>query len=266
MLTPRQHNDVLAAVKRHGLAEQDIEIKDSKSEMRVTHLATSFYFLLSINAPNSAPASLANAILVTYLPFQVSYTPNLLNPLLDTGHPVTSGAGNWEMVYKELSKWLAWIKKEYGPFDTSKSLAQKTINKETEPKLSLATLHPTIQAAASSLYATGHYRQALLDAFIAVDNAVRDKSQLTGSGTRLMETAFSPGNPVLNIGDSPDEQQGFLALFRGAMLAIRNPKAHSLNGTHDAQRALEWLSFASVLLRNLDEATLAQPTAISPTP
>lgn len=128
----------------------------------------------------------------------------------------------------------------------------------------LSNLHPTIQRAASSLYATGHYRQALLDAYIAVDRAVQQKSQLTGSGTRLMETAFSPGNTVLKIGESTDEQQGFLSLFRGAMLAIRNPKAHSLGGTHDAQRALEWLSFASVLLRNLDEAVLIQPTATSP--
>jgi hypothetical protein len=69
------------------------------------------------------------------------------------------------------------------------------------------------------------------------------------------------GNPVLKIGDSPDEQQGFLALFRGAILAVRNPKAHSLGGTSDAQRALEWLFFASVLLRNLDESTLQQPNS-----
>lgn len=131
---------------------------------------------------------------------------------------------------------------------------------------SLTHLHPTIQEAAGSLYATGHYRQALLDAYIAVDRAVQQKSQLAGSGTRLMETAFSPGNPVLKIGDSADEQQGFLSLFRGAMLAIRNPKAHSLGGTHDAQRALEWLSFASVLLRNLDEAILLQPPTTPPNP
>jgi uncharacterized protein (TIGR02391 family) len=125
---------------------------------------------------------------------------------------------------------------------------------------SLAALHPTIQQAATSLFATGHYRQAILDAYIAVDNAVREKAQLPGSGTRLMEVAFSPGNPVLKIGNSQDEQQGFMALFRGAMLAIRNPKAHSLNGTHDEQRAFEWLAFASVLLRNLDEAIPQQPT------
>ncbi|MBD2768474.1 TIGR02391 family protein [Hymenobacter sp. BT664] len=152
---------------------------------------------------------------------------------------------------------MAWIKQEYGPFEAPKLLSERAVEQATTSPLTY--LHPTIQHAAGSLYATGHYRQALLDACIALDRAVQQKSQLTGSGTRLMETAFSPGNPVLKIGNSPDEQQGFLSLFRGAMLAIRNPKAHSLGGTHDAQRALEWLSFASVLLRNLDEATVQIP-------
>ena len=54
-----------------------------------------------------------------------------------------------------------------------------------------------------------------------------------------------------------------MALFRGATLAIRNQKVYSLNGTADEQRALEWLLFVSVLLRNLDEATVAQPPATS---
>jgi uncharacterized protein (TIGR02391 family) len=157
--------------------------------------------------------------------------------------------------------WLCWY--DFHTVEKEALTQSAAVRLASPPALitassSLAHLHPTIQQAAGSLYTTGHYRQALLDAFIAVDTAVRDKSQLAGSGTRLMETAFSPGNPVLKIGDSPDEQQGFMALFRGAMLAIRNPKAHSLNGTHDAQRALEWLNFASVLLRNLDEAILVQ--------
>lgn len=156
--------------------------------------------------------------------------------------------------YEEL---LYFLREEINalPEAASNAASEPVIQPDPVPS-TLANLHPVIQQAASSLYATGHYRQAILDAYIAVDNAVREKAQLTGSGTRLMEVAFSPGNPVLKIGESPEEQQGFMALFRGAMLAIRNPKAHSLGGTADAQRALEWLSFASVLLRNLEEAVL----------
>lgn len=161
---------------------------------------------------------------------------------------------------KRYEKLLYFLQEEINalPENASNAISKFAIRPEPAPS-TLANLHPIIQQAAGSLYATGHYRQAILDAYIAVDNAVGDKSQLPGSGTRLMEAAFSPGNPVLKIGDSPEEQQGFMALFRGAMLAIRNPKAHSLGGTQDAQRALEWLSFASVLLRNLDEAVLQQP-------
>ena len=51
-----------------------------------------------------------------------------------------------------------------------------------------------------------------------------------------------------------DEREGFLALFRGAMLGIRNPKAHELFTLEDPQRALEYLGFASLLHRRLDTA------------
>jgi hypothetical protein len=117
MLTPRQNNDVHVAIRRNRLAEQDFKVNDSKNQMRVTHLATGFYFSLSPNVTSSVPASLANAILVTYLPFKVSYTPNMLNPMLDAGQPVTSGASDWDVSLGQLNKWLAWIKREYGPFE-----------------------------------------------------------------------------------------------------------------------------------------------------
>ncbi|MBO3272385.1 TIGR02391 family protein [Hymenobacter defluvii] len=130
----------------------------------------------------------------------------------------------------------------------------------------LAQLHPIVQRVATKLFQDGHYREAILNTYIALDNAVRDKAQLppTAHGTKLMEQAFAPANPILRITTSADEQQGFMTLFRGAMLAIRNPKAHSLGGTADPQRALEWLSFASVLLRNLDEAEVVQTQANMP--
>ncbi|AHJ95551.1 hypothetical protein Hsw_PA0218 (plasmid) [Hymenobacter swuensis DY53] len=132
--------------------------------------------------------------------------------------------------------------------------------------LPLAQLHPVVQQAATKLFQNGHYREAILNTYIALDNAVRDKAQLpaTYHGTKLMEQAFAPANPLLRIAASADEQQGFMTLFRGAMLAIRNPKAHSLGGTTDPQRALEWLSFASVLLRNLDEAEVVQTQSSKP--
>jgi uncharacterized protein (TIGR02391 family) len=255
MITPKYINQALTAIRQQGLIEQDFEITSSNDELRIRYKKADFYFLFGPRAVTPPTGGFKKAVDFAFRPYPIEYKPNILSES-DLG-PDNSSARNFKYALSMIGRWLAWIKEEYGPFETPRSLAENKVSKDLAP--SLAHLHLTIQQAAGSLYATGHYRQALLDAYIAVDTAVREKSQLTGSGTRLMELAFSPGNPVLRIGASPDEQQGFMALFRGAMLAIRNPKAHSLNGTHDAQRALEWLSFASVLLRNLDEAVLQQP-------
>ena len=77
-----------------------------------------------------------------------------------------------------------------------------------------------------------------------------------------MQTVFSPRSPKLVISDDSDEQQGFMWLFSGAVMAIRNPKAHRLVEQNDPQRTLEWLSFASVLLRVLDDAHINSGTTL----
>jgi len=116
----------------------------------------------------------------------------------------------------------------------------------------LANLHPSVQEVASELFNNGHFRQAILDTYIALSVAVKRKSNLDVDNTALMRNAFSPKNPVLIAASDPGEQEGFMYLFAGAMLAIRNPKAHSLSEQSDPQRTLEWLSFASVLFKVLD--------------
>jgi len=116
-------------------------------------------------------------------------------------------------------------------------------------------LHPLIQPVALKLWIDGHFRQAILDTYILLVNTVKTKSgrhDLDGSG--LMQTVFSPKTPIIKISDDPDEQLGFMWMFSGAVMGIRNPKAHKLIQQKDPQRTLEWLSFASVLLRVLDDA------------
>lgn len=116
-------------------------------------------------------------------------------------------------------------------------------------------LHPLIQPVASQLYADGHYRQAILDTYILLVNTVKSKSGRHDlEGTGLMQTVFSAKNPIIKISDNPDEQLGFMWMFSGAVMGIRNPKAHKLIRQRDPQRTLEWLSYASVLLRVLDDA------------
>jgi len=119
----------------------------------------------------------------------------------------------------------------------------------------LENLHPLVQPVASKLYADGHYRQAILDTYILLVDTVKTKSGRHDlEGTGLMQTVFSANNPIIKISDDPDEQLGFMWMFSGAVMGIRNPKAHRLIPQTDPQRTLEWLSFASVLLRVLDDA------------
>lgn len=119
----------------------------------------------------------------------------------------------------------------------------------------LSNLHPNIIKVSEQLYEDGHYRAAVLDAYIDLINRVKriaNRSDLDGSP--LMQNVFSPRNPQILLSEDQDEQQGFMWLFNGAVMAIRNPKAHKIIEVSDPQRTLEWLAFASVLHRVLDDA------------
>jgi len=123
--------------------------------------------------------------------------------------------------------------------------------------LALSSLHPLVQKTAGELYLNGHYRQAILDTYIALVETVKTKSGKNKlDNTPLMQTVFSANEPIIKVSNDHDEQLGFMWLFTGAVMGIRNPKAHRLIEQNDPQRALEWLSFASVLLRVLDDAQI----------
>jgi uncharacterized protein (TIGR02391 family) len=119
-------------------------------------------------------------------------------------------------------------------------------------------LHPRIASAAADLYRDKHYRNAVGDASIALVNYVKEKSRrhdLDGHG--LMTTVFSKNRPVLAFNDLKDqtdldEQEGMMHLFMGAVLALRNPRAHALN-LDSAEGALEYIAFLSMLAKRLDQ-------------
>lgn len=139
--------------------------------------------------------------------------------------------------------------------DASNSLYALEVNPDIPFELS--GLHPIVQKTAGELYKNGHYRQAILDTFIALVEAVKVKSgEYKLDNTPLMQSVFSPKSPIIKVSENSDEQLGFMWLFRGAIMGIRNPKAHRLIEQNDPQRTLEWLSFASVLLRVIDDSEL----------
>lgn len=118
-------------------------------------------------------------------------------------------------------------------------------------------IHPEISAVSLKLFDDGHYSQATFEAFKYIDIMVKKISSINDSGFKLMMTAFAETNPKVKLTpltsqSEIDEQVGYKFIFAGAMSAIRNPRGHDIN-IDPIDRCLDHLSFASVLLRRLED-------------
>lgn len=124
-------------------------------------------------------------------------------------------------------------------------------------RLSIDRMHQEVVTSSGNLFADGHYYSAVAEAFKSVEVRVRALVESEKSGAQLMGEAFGGKEPRINVATfegrtGQDEQEGFQALFRGSMMAVRNPKAHELIVDEDPVEALEYLGFASLLHRRLD--------------
>lgn len=124
-------------------------------------------------------------------------------------------------------------------------------------------IHPEIGSVSQKLFDNGHYSQSTFEAFKYLDNKVKKLSKINESGYKLMMAAFSETNPkikltALSSSSEIDEQMGYKHIFAGAMSAIRNPRGHDIT-SDPIDRCLDHLSFASVLLRRLEEV-VPEPT------
>jgi uncharacterized protein (TIGR02391 family) len=120
-------------------------------------------------------------------------------------------------------------------------------------------LHPVIYEHAFQHYLNGHYREAVLNSIVAVFDLIRERTGLDLDGTNLVGAAFSLDRARLILSELDTEsgrndQKGFMQIFSGAYLGIRNPKAHSLAHDLDETKAAQYLVFASLLARRVYEA------------
>lgn len=123
----------------------------------------------------------------------------------------------------------------------------------------LMDFHTRIANSSSSLFKNGHYSPAIFEAFKVVNNAVKERSGIKSDGKALMGEVFSETNPLIKFNDFPsdsdkNEQEGFKFLFMGAMVGIRNPRAHEALIETDPILTTKYLAFADLLLRKLDSA------------
>ena len=98
-----------------------------------------------------------------------------------------------------------------------------------EPIGGIENLHPQVVPASGGLFVNDHYRQAVLDALVALEERVRTQSRLDESRD-LMAKALGGDPPLIDLSvesgqSGKNEQHGLKLLFMGVSQGVRNPKA-----------------------------------------
>ncbi|MCZ4553692.1 TIGR02391 family protein [Gordonia rubripertincta] len=134
------------------------------------------------------------------------------------------------------------------------------------PELSAANLHPWVWDGASSLWRSGHFREAVEGAIRKLNAETQNKlGRRDLSETDLFNQAFSEqvaatGSPRLhrmnNDGSKTFKsvQRGARSFAEGIFAGIRNPLAHEAEHEMPEQQGLEYLASLSVLARWIDES------------
>lgn len=136
------------------------------------------------------------------------------------------------------------------------------------PDLSAANLHPWVWDGASSLWHSGHFREAVEGAIRKLNAETQNKlGRRDVSETDLFNQAFSEQPPSANnprLYRMPDDgsktfksvQRGARMFAEGVFAGIRNPLAHEAEQEMPEQLALEYLAALSVLARWVHESDL----------
>lgn len=123
-------------------------------------------------------------------------------------------------------------------------------------------LHPRVIQLAKIRFENGHYADAvsacLREINTIVKEIVRQAINQELDGAPLMTRALSANNPIIEFGDLTTEsgrniQLGYMKIFEGAMIGIRNPKAHA-NLYPDMNKSIHLLFIASFMFVKLQEA------------
>lgn len=124
-------------------------------------------------------------------------------------------------------------------------------------------IHPEIMKVSQSLFKSGHYSEAVFEAFkriILEVESLTPKSINYKDDYGLMGRIFSPEQPdIIKFNQLTDdieqgEQRGLMHLFQGVVL-LRNVKGHRNTVLYDKFRAGEYLTLASLLMNRLKEKT-----------
>ena len=122
-------------------------------------------------------------------------------------------------------------------------------------------VHPRVKSLAQPRYQAGFFGDAVEAVFKEINDIVKrifiESEQREADGANLMLSAFSVNNPIIKLTQLETDsdrniQQGYMQIFAGAMIGIRNPKAHG-NLNPESRKALHLISLGSLLMYKIDE-------------
>lgn len=125
-------------------------------------------------------------------------------------------------------------------------------------------LHPRVIQLAKLRFEDGFYADSVLACLREINTIVKNHVKQTINqeldGASLMTRAFSVQDPVIPFADLTTEnggniQLGYMKIFEGAMIGIRNPKAHE-NLYPDKNKSIHLLFIASFMFIKLQETGL----------
>jgi len=172
-----------------------------------------------------------------------------LDPSFESCHYTRGDSGMAQLLKSRIKKWMILTE------ESSKAEVEKENKFLLESKL-----HEKIVKASKKLFDDGHYSQAIFEAVKILEKEIKEKSDVKDKiGVDLVNHVFKKEYPIIKIVEGEeqehvDEREGFRFLYMGAFLGIKNPKSHSVQNLNEPNKALEYLSFISLLLRRLDEA------------
>lgn len=148
--------------------------------------------------------------------------------------------------------------------ESDKSAVVESVSQFTEAELQrkqaafVNLLHPKVIEVSLRFYQSGDFREAVLNAVLALTDTIRKKSKQDGDGFELASKVFKPEAPVLMFSpmrtqSERAEHEGFHKLMLGAFQGIRNPKSHQLESDLNDTTAAQYLVFISLLVRRVDE-------------
>lgn len=123
-------------------------------------------------------------------------------------------------------------------------------------------LHPKVIQLAKPRFENELYADSVLACLREINSIVKNYVKQAISqeldGASLMTRAFSVSNPLIKFADLTTEngrniQLGYMKIFEGAMVGIRNPKAH-VNLYPDKNKSIHLLFIASFMFIKLQEA------------